>query len=363
MLLIVSDLHLGCGDEREDFLLWGDRPQGPKLRARAAATARLDRLFAEFLRLKMAHAGAAGLVPTLLLLGDTFDLWQVQEPRESPRDALERILTFHTDWVVGMREWIRTGGEIHLVVGNHDQPIVHPDAWNLLSEILPSLNRRIGGKPTHYFADEAIGLYAEHGHRWDPHNRIRRLDNPDASCIGREVVRRLVNRVEHIVPWIDKGAGVADVIRIAQSVLDPDLLDEAFRALAPAVRHTSLLARLLHPWKKRRREADWQALARRELAAMNRGIDRALAPRPEGTTGPLPANCRFFASGHTHQAMRAQSRGNIERFNPGTWRPFALIEDNSPVVMTQPLTYAELLPDGIGGWELAVRSAAKLRDN
>ena len=355
MLLILSDLHLGCGDEREDFLLWGDRPEGPALHARAEATARLDRLFAEFLRHKLAAAGAAGLVPALLLLGDTFDLWQVQNPRESAAAALGRILTAHVEVVAALRDWIGAGAEVDLVVGNHDQPLVDPEAWALLAEVLPELHRRGAGRPVHHFADEATGLYAEHGNRWDPHNRIRRLDKPDASCIGREVVRRIVNRFEPMVPWIDKGSGLADVVRIAQRTLEPEFLAEAFRTLLPAVRPASWIARALHPWKRRGGQADWERLALRELAAMNRGIDRALSPRPEGTTGPLPANCRFFASGHTHQALRVQARSGIERFNPGTWRPFALLEEGRPVVMTQPLTYGELLPDGAGGWQLAVR--------
>src|SRR5690606_2792435 len=134
-----------------------------------------------------------------------------RRPREKRVHAAERILTAHLHLVAALRHWIGTGGLITLVLGNHDQPAVDPDVHSLLAEILPGLNSLTGGGPTHCFADEAAGLYAEHGHQWDPLNRLRALNKPDADCPGRRVVRYLVNNLEPLMPLIDKGADLRDL--------------------------------------------------------------------------------------------------------------------------------------------------------
>ncbi len=358
MLITISDLHWGAGDALDDFLWWGGNPNGPAPSERAAALERQDTLFAMFLETKMAAAKSAGLRPTLLLLGDTFDFWQVQRRREPPTEALERILTAHVHAFSALRTWMGDGGRIELVVGNHDQPLVDANAWAVLAELLPGINARSNGQPAHYFSDEATGLYAEHGHRWDPHNRIRHLGNPDSSCQGYWIVRHIVNELEPTMPWIDKTTdGIGNIIRVAQMVMTPDARRRAFRGLARALRGPSFIKRVLDPWKDGR-SADWRELANRELAMMNNGIERATMPRPGGTTGPLPMNFRYFASGHTHEALRVQTRHAVERFNTGTWRPL-LTGTGQHLRMIQPLHYAQLIPDGAGDWELSLRSWAE----
>jgi len=349
MIIIVSDLHLGDGGPLDDFLWWGDGPGGPGPLGRPAATSRLDAEFGRFLGERLAEADSRGPRPTLLLLGDTFDLWQAQRPGEPPARALERILSAHVGWVAAVRGWIGDGGAVQLVVGNHDQPLVDARAWGLLAEVLPGLNAATGGAWAHAFAHEASGLYAEHGNRWDPFNRVRNLARPDANPAGRRIVRSLVNRLEPAHPLIDKGRSLADTVRLAEEALPPEGLAEAFGAVERTLRGATSLARALAPWA-RREGADWRAVARRELDAMNRGLRRALSPAPGGTTAPLPGRLRFFASGHTHEAVSARTPGGVHRLNPGTWRPVAVRDAKGGTVVRQDLGWAAVEPDGEGGW-------------
>lgn len=353
MFVIVSDLHLGCGDAREDFLLWGDKPEGPSPADRPAAVAALESRFARFLARQMARAQAAGWTPTLLLLGDTFELWQVRQPNEAPARALERILSAHPAWVTALRAWTQLGGALELVVGNHDQPVVDPEAWALLTEVFPTLNASRDRKAAHFFADAASGLYAEHGHRWDPYNRIKRLDRADASCAGREVVRTIANPLEPMVPWIDKAANTSDLIRIAEKHLAPSARSAAYAIIKRLARNASSVLEALLPWRDGR-EAKLDDLSAREVERLSRSIERALAPRPRGTTGPVPVPLRFLVSGHTHEALHARTRHHSERLNPGTWRPLALIEEDGSILMTQTQQAVVVAPDERGGWRASL---------
>lgn len=358
MILILSDLHLGDGGPLEDFLLWGPAAAGPI--DRAAAREALDASFARLLATRRAHAAAAAIErPRLVLLGDTFDLWQAQRRGEPPRRALARVLEAHPAFESALRGWLDSGARLDLVVGNHDQPLVHPDAWSLLAARLPGLNASGGGGPAHSLRDEAAGLYAEHGHRWDPWNRVRRLDKHDADPAGRRVVRRLVNRLEPAHPWIDKAGGVAETLALVQDALLARAIParwwrEALRAIGGARR----LAVAASPWA-RRRPADFEPLRRDELRAMNRGIARATAPAPRGTTGPLPARLRFFASGHTHEPLRAAASGGAERLNPGAWKPRITRGPDGRMSASQDLPYLMLAPDGDGGHEASLRRWAQ----
>lgn len=354
MLVILSDLHLGCGDELEDFLLWGDKPEGPAPHLRLRARLELGEIFAKFLATKMAHATGAGLLPTLILLGDTFDLWQTQRPRERPHRALERILAAHIEVFAGMNRWTRAGGRIELIIGAHDQPIIDRRAWSLLREAIPGINPSHGGRPTHYLADENVGLYAEHGHLWDPYYRLRRLDRPDAGCAARDIIRNVVNVLEPLVPLIDKAALLSDVIRIAQSMLKPEHLREAFRLLARVLRSSSAIIETLAPWLEGR-AADWRPIAERENRLYRRGLTRAVSPRHGATIGPLPSQPRIFLSGHTHQPTRRTTARGIEYINPGSWKPVLRLDEGRQPEVTQTLPYAQVIPDGTGAWEPSLR--------
>lgn len=353
--LFLSDLHLGAGDALEDFLWWGDAPGGPVGDgARGAAIERLDRSLAEFLARHAAEADAAGLEPRLILLGDSFDLWQVQRRREKPARALERILVAHPGAVAGLRGWLGAGGQITVVVGNHDQPLVDPAAWGLLAEVLPGVNSAVGGGPVHFVSYGTAGFYAEHGHQWDPLNRLRSLRRPDADCPGRRFVRAVVNPLEPMLPLIDKGADFGDFLQQLWQAGSGDgvplwqevaghLIRLAGRGAGPA----GLLAEELGRWLATRVLPDFGRVVASQLVLGDRAVKRVVARTPGAAIGAPPANFRFLLSGHTHRPF-ATHRGDVLHLNPGTWRPLLDHDSAGRPYIHQNLTAAVVRPEGTG---------------
>ncbi len=352
---IVSDLHLGAGDALEDFLVWGRRKNGPSAARRQAAIEALGREFFAFTSHCIAASAARGEMPHLLLLGDTFDLWQVRRAREKPAAALRRILVAHAHVVAGLRAVLGARGRLTVVIGNHDQPLVDGAVWGLLSEVLPGVNSLCGGGPVHWFADETSGLYAEHGHQWDPFNRIRALTRPDADCAGRRIVRVVVNRLEPMLPLLDKGATMGELLEElwrAGEGEGPILWREVAGHLTRIIGRAAGPVRAAHEQLRRylsdeKTTPDFAKVSERELAVMDKALRRAIAPKPGGTTGPLPGNFRFLASGHTHQPLQAtvESGGRaVTRLNPGTWRPVLVRDGKGRRVVRQTLSYIELSP-------------------
>lgn len=348
--LILSDLHLGAGDEREDFLRWKSGLDAPGPDERPAAIRTQQEAFVRLLEAHRSAARGAGLQPHLLLLGDVLDLWQVQRPRESVGRATVRILAAHAPVVQALAAWNADGGEVTWLLGNHDQPLVEAGGWTLLRERLPALNRLRGGTPLHWFRDEAAGLYAEHGHQWDPFHRVRGLHRPHADCAGRRIVRSVVNPLKAMVPLIDKGASVADLLLVLLRALEgvsPVLWRESLarvRKLLGGVRSGAgdvlrVLDRILEG-------RDWEPLDPSAVLA-----DLGLVPSPDrfaadpaaAATGLLPAHLRFVASGHTHQAALRHHEG-ITLLNPGTWRPVLTHAADGTPELRQRLTYGVLFP-------------------
>ncbi|MDK2972285.1 MAG: hypothetical protein PWP23_2040 [Candidatus Sumerlaeota bacterium] len=352
MFVIVSDLHLGCGDELEDFLRWGEERSGPPTHLRLRARLELDELFARFLVLKMAHARSAGLLPTLILLGDIFDFWQTQRRRERPHRTLERLLSAHVGVRVALQDWLAAGGDVEFVAGAHDRPVLDTRAWAFLRDTFPGINASNGGKPRLTYVNEAVGLHAEHGSRLSPYHRMGTRWTPSATCTGREIVRRVLAPLEPMLPWVDKAVRVADVVRLLQADADASLRREAFRALAGGLRASSFLLRVLAPWLEGGL-ADWHRLADREEAAGKLGLRRlqALGHR------------RFVATGHTHAAHRVLKPGAPELLSPGAWKPTLRFDDGQTPRIEQPLGYVQLIPDGAGGWESSVHAWADEAEN
>ena len=316
MRVVVSDLHLGDGGVREDFLLWGNHPRGPgSPQDRARAVEALDGVFADFLVLHMLESRTLGQRPELLFNGDTFDLLQARKPRESNAGALERILLAHIQWTAALRNWIGGGGGVTFVLGNHDQGLMEPEAWALLAEVFPGINANAEGGPTHWYADAVSGLYAEHGHRWDPFNRVRNPQMPDSRSVGAFLVRRVINPLEDRLPWIDKGRGVADALRFAEAELGAEGLRRLFELAEPGLRRAPWLARVLAPWRKGE-PADTKALLEREIRVQAKGLRQAMKFAPNGLMGAPAVATRFLASGHTHRDPSTNKQQSDNPFNP-----------------------------------------------
>ncbi len=351
--LILSDLHLGCGDEREDFLAWGPKPAGPENRGEAmrALAARL----AGFLSRELASIRRLGAAPHLVIAGDFADLWQVRARGERVSNAITRTLAAHPGVVAALRAWLGEGGKLTILLGNHDHALCEPSAWRVLSEVLPRLNESSGGAPAWSLKDDQAGLWVVHGHRWDAWNRIRRR-TPNDACIGRMINRLLVNNLEGRLPLIDK--------------LDlPDMLLElrdAWSAGLPEIAPQDAIGAFLRIERRGMRFGDCLAgalsasgmdrtslLARQGTAfreAVRRDLSRLLRTRsPE-----LPHVLRIVAFGHTHECARVDHEG-VTFLNTGTWRPLARRVSPGRHSVNQPLHFARVLP-GSASWEAAVGS-------
>jgi len=346
MHLIISDLRLGGGDALEDFLLWGDKPAGPT--DRPAAIAALHEHFTLFLSLRLHVAQRMGLRPRLVLLGNTFNLWQAQRAGESPASALSRIMDAHQPVMAALAHWCEAGGDIDLVIGSHDQPLVDGRAWSLLKSRLPSINASRRGGPAHHLSDAASGLYAEYGHRHDPMHRSRNLTSAESGGAMRRFTRTLLTSLEPMEPWIDKSLVTAELLLVLQQMLDGDA-----RANTSILRGIPALAILMRLARNARRLPS-KATPRRFISAA-RSIARGHAKR---AVGPPPPSVRFIVYGHGAAPGRVALQRGVELLSPASWCPVARIIAGEPV-MEQPMGYAMLLPDGRGGWEASVRQFAE----
>jgi hypothetical protein len=350
MLLFVTDLRLGAGNALEDFLEWGPGVAGPA--DRATAIGALHERFSQFLAERFRHAHEAGLRPHLVLLGNTLNLWQVQRPGEKAASAVARILATHQPVVAALRHWCDAGGDLDLVIGSHDQPLVDASAWAVLKERLPRLNALNGGGPAHAFRDEACGVYAEYGHRFDPLSRLRGLGNPGAGGALRRLTRCVTSVLEPLEPWIDKVAVTAELLLVLECLLATDARAEVRGTLLRGMTAIRVLRRLA-------KAGGEVSLEARTTVAMLRAA-RSMARRYEGRAcGKLPVVLRFVALGHPASPRRLVLERGVELVSPASWCPTARVEHGAVVSVEQALGYVMLVPDGSGGWEVSVRQFAE----
>lgn len=346
MIVLMSDLCLGTADEREDFLDWGPGLNGPEAQLRITAAARLDRLFLEFLRWKLAAAATKGVIPTLVLLGNTFDFWQSRCPRETPEKCITRILEVHLEFTVAIREWMGAGGEVTLVLGARDHALVDPSAWERLREIFPQLNLRFQGRWTHWFADEETGLYAEHGGRWNPFSRLKCSSDWDSKCSAMQLIQELGRRLEPRFPWLDKLNTFGELLQWLNVMLNDHERRHYGEMIQRFLRKRAFISRLVLPWLEGK-PANWRALTDREISNFYAGLKHVNSAHKR--LDPAPQNLRFVAHGHLReQSVKPFVKGPTV-ICPGTWCPTITGGPEFPQVQ-QPLPYLELAKNPEGLW-------------
>lgn len=341
-LLFLSDLHLGQGDALEDFLEWGGSPEGPPTTTdRNDARSRLDARLARLLEDECTTPPGDD-PPHLILLGDVVDLWQTVFGRESPAAALERCFAAHPAVLSALRAWLGGGGRLTWLLGNHDHDLFAKSAWDLVREVLPGINPLSDGAPSRTLSIPEAGLIALHGHQWDPWNAIR-SDKPGAGCVGRTVVREVVNPLEPAMPWVDKAADFAALAELLwlqahDGQLPPALrlaltaLDAVLASVCPSLKAMRDLVGRPDPATLRRRLNDRLRKARKALST-----DPGAA-RKMGLAGALP---RFVVSGHTHRASD-RTVGQTRFLGAGTWRPVIDAMEGQAMRVAQPLDYLVL---------------------
>jgi len=201
--VFVSDLHLGSNAALDDF--------------------RRDDELAVLLGLSELQP-PPGEEVDLVLLGDTFDLWQSVDDEEcrqrrsvdidfgitASREAqrLDGIRPRHERWfealgAFGRRERCR----LVFVTGNHDHTLLLRPVQDRLVQLLDLGSR----KPTFasFYESPALRLYADHGNQYDYNNQYEAFDQveTDAECRGYYFVKLFFNRIEALDPSIENGPG------------------------------------------------------------------------------------------------------------------------------------------------------------
>ena len=176
MKVFFSDLHLGDGKERDDFQFHQEFDDLVRKLAR------------EFKKIEM------------ILLGDIFDLIRTQkyyEFDELPHPevklkVMEDIVEQHVPFFETLRYFTgRKTRQLRYVIGNHDFGVT-------LDPRLPEIIRDKFGlilTPESYYRNEPLGIWAEHGHRYDI---VNNTFNPDGTPIpyslGDKIVVEIVDK-------------------------------------------------------------------------------------------------------------------------------------------------------------------------
>jgi UDP-2,3-diacylglucosamine pyrophosphatase LpxH len=253
-VLVVSDLHIAAG--------------------RDPATGRFDRtenFFADeaFFRFLEHYRADAGKGALLVLNGDTLDFLRIvatpRTPRELAawRDALAglgmRMTTeelarsidrkerryglgtedFKCVWKLGeiacghprffdaLRAWLRAGGRILVVKGNHDVELYWPPVRLALRRMLGAAAGGAGREPV-LFCDTWVrleNLYLEHGHQYETATRVEGTPTLKVKEGDREVEtirlppgsfvnRYLINSAEDIYPFLDNARPLSKSVRL-----------------------------------------------------------------------------------------------------------------------------------------------------
>jgi UDP-2,3-diacylglucosamine pyrophosphatase LpxH len=239
-ILIVSDLHLGCGRD----------PATGRI-------ARAENFFAdeEFAALLRFYADVTRSGQLLVLNGDVFDFLRITD---SPRGEdemrswsealallgverspellgssilpverqfglrtndfksvwkLQRIVRGHATFFAALAGWVAGGGMLLFVKGNHDLELHWPLVRQSLRAELVRRGVAINAADRNILFCETwvrlANVYLEHGHRFEQATRVDgppTLDRKPEELnlpLGSFVNRYLINPIEHIEPFID----------------------------------------------------------------------------------------------------------------------------------------------------------------
>lgn len=384
--VFVSDLHLGEGGPLEDFAFWPGRL--PRRKTRESVRSAVDAMHGRwdgFVEHLISATGVAGKSVELVLLGDVFDLLQVEGDLCDP-GKIRRVAEAHRPWFESLRRADRAGMRISWVVGNHDHELLDPAVWDALLEHVPFVNGPWNHGPLAAWRLDSLGLHAEHGSQLDPANAVIDFADPRVLSLGSHVVLDLLNPFEPRCPLLDLMPDVPTALWYALShspgMLARPLRDflfgrtreelaEANYDFLPEVEtllhrvwmpklprpYRKLLRRILsviadalgvsdsvpsgdaagvaeaprsrgavrfHPMEKIRQTLE---RGRKEIRPphLRRGRPRLLPTIP-GAGEPVAAAFvpRRIVTGHTHRAGAVRGSGGLEWINTGSWKARAV---------------------------------------
>lgn len=373
--LVVSDLHLGDGSERD---IWGARQQ---------------QAFEEVLAAAKPTGPLGSDTVELIVAGDGFD-FSFAAPSLGERTHADlnlahakwaAIATAHQPWFAAVHDFLRMPGQrVTFLVGNHDVELLYP---SIRARVRSAINAAPGMVrfclAQHYqpFPDVII----DHGCQFDPYCAIpsvweasaapatpAQLETADKRGVVGPLPLPWISRYDALVtpiferhlPYLDKmipSLGVARQSALA-SQLAPQAVVEALPHLAtlvpdaavatmlrqtaattdePVNLFTALLAAaqaIGASMEGTTSNPDAVEEAMRLVAAMQE--DRYALLRESLSLGPVPTSAttasvragastflaahpevRFYLTGHTHEEGRWAVGANQWHLNTGTWYP------------------------------------------
>jgi UDP-2,3-diacylglucosamine pyrophosphatase LpxH len=407
MKIIISDLHLGCGDVLEDFRFLNraqTRRKDPKM-VKHQITA-MHQVFQRFVEGILEAARKSSTTPELILLGDIFDLLQVEPKRFLDPVKIERIASVHKPFFHALDSFTKNGGKLVYVTGNHDHELMDPAMFHALLDHLPELNADHHYKPLSYYVDRSAGIYAEHGNQLDPLNRFRRFQDPHELPFGSQVVLKLVNPYERHYPLIDNIEGTRAQLWYALKNLPGFLSKTLLQSLPykelPAPLPCKQILMHLANMMSETRGLGWdgefqcklnkvmqrndQLIKKEVLRRVKNGVElldflqagphpgalivdhaeaefsrqalRVLDKKRGKTLGPIPTTLRFLILAHTHR-IRVARIADRYYANTGCWRPRAIPYRTHSFRMTQTLDAIQLEEKG-GKWFLKPLNVKKV---
>jgi UDP-2,3-diacylglucosamine pyrophosphatase LpxH len=382
--IVVSDLHLGGGDRRDDFC------------DDAALISFIDQY--------------VNREPTeLILAGDTFEFLQVSLPdvddnewsAQAAARRLEAIITAHAGVVAALRRFVQnTSNQLTILIGNHDFELHYPAAKMVLRQALglPTDDPRLRFGISYHGG----GVYIVHGNQFDPWNRFVNfagISEPFEVVRGTQLVKEVINDLEDdpfpLAPLIDNikpSSAFFWYLMSLQRLRDPDARRFVTRGIIGFLQVTawapphhlssepdewlqrSPFIVFWHPIAafRRQRIARHQAIARqlgvaaeavgdlpevvdqvhdearrqasREVTAFNDEIAREMAQIARQP--PYQAD-RLFVCGHTHLARNIDLGDGRRYINTGTWTDI-VFDVETMRRPSQRYPFLEIINDGDG---------------
>jgi UDP-2,3-diacylglucosamine pyrophosphatase LpxH len=195
--IFISDLHLGTGDELEDF-------------SKENETA-----FVRFL--KDQSAKQQGEDVDLVILGDFLDIWQVATDQEKSAEKskaitldidenlegsrITQIALAHPKTFDSLNEFLMVDParrRLVCVTGNHDHSLVHLNLQQGIREAIVGTNQDLKDRISfpHFYDAPELRTYAEHGSQFDANNKYDDFATFGPECPGFYFVRLFWNRME-----------------------------------------------------------------------------------------------------------------------------------------------------------------------
>ncbi len=299
MKLFLSDFHLGDGKQRDDFQYHRD------------FDGLVRKLSGQFKKIEM------------VLLGDIFDLIRTQkyyEFEELPHPevklrVMKDILEQHVPFFETLRYFTRKKThQLRYVVGNHDfGTYLDPRLMEMIRDKFG-----LALTPENHYRDESLGIWAEHGHRYDIVNTTFKQDGtPIPYSLGDRIVIEIVDKFYEKVRKKQKELGIDpailnDLDNVRPQTAIPDWLDsiDDTGRLRQIYYETIAAFVMNHPGEVGNLVFDMIAGKYRP------DLIRAAKQLAKEGVG------KYILFGHTHAALSKDLKRGRRHLNTGTWRKF-----------------------------------------